>query len=254
VASVLPSKRWSTVSVTVAVVALTLGACARSDVDLGRTGGPSDGTTPADGFRSAGPATGASTASAPALGATGTSPPSKGGATSTPGEATSDAAWVAATCSALGAWLADADRDEDSLRGLAQGGDTQPAALRRKALAVVDASTARTADLRMRLAAVGLAAQPDLIVLAAETDRVLAETVQVLEGVRPRIAALPVEDRRLFATAAGPVVGEVLLGEARLVGELASAVVAARESGAGRLLARTPQCRSLDRGLRLAPG
>ena len=143
--------------------------------------------------------------------------------------------------------------DEDSLRGLALGGDTQPAALRRKALAVVDRSVARTADLRIRLAAVGRPAQADLIVLATETDRVLTETVQVLEGVRPRIAALPVEDQRLFARAAGPVVGEVLLGEARLVGELTSAVVAARESGAGRLLARTPECRSLDQGLRLAP-
>ena len=143
--------------------------------------------------------------------------------------------------------------DEDSLRGLALGGDTQPAALRRKALAVVDRSVARTADLRIRLAAVGRPAQADLIVLATETDRVLTEMVQVLEGVRPRIAALPVEDQRLFARAAGPVVGEVLLGEARLVGELTAAVVAARESGAGRLLARTPECRSLDQGLRLAP-
>jgi hypothetical protein len=100
---------------------------------------------------------------------------------------------------------------------------------------------------------VGRPAQPDLIVLAAETDRVLAETLEVLEGVRPRIAALPAEDQRLFARAAGPVVGEVLLGEARLVGELTSAVVAARGSGAGRLLARTPECRSLDQGLRLVP-
>lgn len=210
-------KRWSTVSATVAVVVLTVGACAGPDVD---------------------PA-GASRAS--------------GGATPSPSHAPSDAAWVAATCSALGAWLADADGDEDSLRGLALGGDTQPAALRRKALAVVDRSVARTADLRIRLAAVGRPAQADLIVLATETDRVLTETVQVLEGVRPRIAALPVEDQRLFARAAGPVVGEVLLGEARLVGELTAAVVAARESGAGRLLARTPECRSLDQGLRLAP-
>jgi len=30
-------------------------------------------------------------------------------------------------------------------------------------------------------------------------------------------------------------------------------MVAARESGAGRLLTRTPECRSLDQGLRLVP-
>jgi hypothetical protein len=220
-------RRLSTVCATVAVVMLTVGACAGRDGDPGRTSGSAGGAPPTDASTSVGPAAGASRET--------------------------DAAWVAATCAALGAWLADADRDEDSLRGLALGGDTQPAALRRKALAVVDASVARTIDLRTRLAAAGRPAQPDLVVLSTESDRVLAETVQALEGVRPRIAALPVEDQRLFARAAGPVVGEVLLGEARLVGELTSAVVAARESGGGRLLARTPECRSLDQGLRPAP-
>jgi hypothetical protein len=160
---------------------------------------------------------------------------------------------VAATCSALGRWLADADRDEDSMRALALDGTAEPADVRRKALAVVDASIVRTLDLRGRLDSTGSPEDADLVALAAETDRVLDETVEVLEGVRPRIAALPVEDGRLFARAAGPVVGEVLVGEARLVGELTSAVVAARESGAGRLFAETSECRSLDDGLRLAP-
>jgi hypothetical protein len=252
VAGVHLSKRWSTVSATVAVGVLTVGGCAGPDVDPGPTSGSGDGATPTDASTSAGPAAGASGATAPALGATRASP-SSGGATSPPSEESSDTVWAAATCSALGAWLADADRDEDSLRGLVLSGDAQPAALRRKALAVVDGSVARTADLRVRLAAAGRPAQPDLTILAADTDRVLAETLEVLEGVRPRIAALPIEDQRLFARAAGPVVGEVLLGEARLVGELSSAVVAARDSGAGRLLARTPECRSLDHGLRLTP-
>jgi len=250
---VLLWKRWSTASATVAVLVLTVGACAGPGVDPGRTGGSGDGATQTDVPMSAGPSAGASgVTTPPAPGAAATSPAGDGAAYP-PSETPSDAVWVAATCSALGAWLADGDRDEDSLRGLVLGGDTQPAALRRKALAVVDRSVARTADLRIRLATAGRPAQPDLIVLAAETDRVLTETVQVLEGVRPRIAALPVEDQRLFARAAGPVVGEVLLGEARLVGELTSAVVAARESGAGRLLARTPECRTVDQGLRLVP-
>jgi hypothetical protein len=247
------SRRSSTISAIVTVMVLTVGACAGPDVDPGRTVGSGMGTAPTDAPTSAGSpagATGATTHNA--HGTTGTSP-AAGGAPPSRSEAPADAAWVAATCAALGAWLADADRDEDSLRGLALGGDTQPAALRRKALAVVDASGARTADLRTGMAASGRPAQPDLVALAAETDRVLAETLEVLEGVRPRIAALPVEDQRLFARAAAPVVGEVLLAEARLAGELTSAVVAARESGAGRLLARTPECRSLDQGLRLAP-
>ena len=249
----LLSKRWPTVSATVAVVVLTVGACAGADVDPSRASGTGMGTTSNDAPTSTGFPAGASGPTTPhALGTAGTTS-AAGGATSSPGEAPSDAVWVTATCSAMGAWLADADRDEDSLRGLALGGDTQPAALRRKALAVVDRSVARTADLRIRLAAVGRPVEPDLVALATETDRVLAETVEVLEGVRPRIATLPVEDQRLFARAAGRVVGEVLVGEARLVGELTSAVVAARESGAGRLLTRTPECRSLDQGLRLVP-
>jgi len=250
---VLLLKRWSTASATVAVVVLTVGACAGPDVVPGRASGTGDGATPTDVPMPAGPSADASGVTTPAAPGAAATSPADTGAAYPPSEAPSDAVWLAATCSALGAWLADADRDEDSLRGLALGGDTQPAALRRKALAVIDRSVARTADLRIRLAAVRRPAQPDLIVLAAETDRVLTETVQVLEGVRPRIAALPVEDQRLFTRAAGPVVGEVLLGEARLVGELTSAVVAARGSGAGRLLARTPECRSLDRGLRLMP-
>jgi hypothetical protein len=160
---------------------------------------------------------------------------------------------VAATCTAVGAWLADADRDEDFLRGLALDGTAEPAHVQRKALAVVDVSITRTADLRDRLAATGRPREPGLVALAAETDRVLAETVEVLEGVRPHIAALPVEDGRLFARAAAPVVGEVLLAEARLVGDLTSAVVTARESGANRLFRETSECRALDDGLRLGP-
>lgn len=164
-----------------------------------------------------------------------------------------DTAWVAATCSALGQWLADADDDEDSLRGLVLTSETAPEALQLKALAVIDVSAARTRELIARLGEAGTPADTDLVALDAETDRVLSETVAVLDRVRPRVAGLPVQDGAGFAAAAGPVVAEVLVEEARLVAELTGAVERAKQSDAGGLLDSTAECGALDAGLRLPP-